>query len=80
RHAPDQGLDVGFARYSQTDTGNTVPLIGELTVTCLPDVSSGEVFAMDFPVDDGVSCLVTNAMKIKKPRRTEAFDGSCDWA
>ena len=30
---------------------------------------------MDFPVDDGVSCLVTNAMKIKKPRRTEAFDG-----
>jgi len=28
-----------------------VPLIGELTVTCLPDVSSGEVFAMDFPVD-----------------------------
>ena len=35
---------------------------------------------MDFPVDDGVSCLVTNAMKIKKPRRTEAFDGSCDWA
>ena len=57
-----------------------MPLIGELTVTCLPDVSSGEVFAMDFPVDDGVSCLVTNAMKIKKPRRTEAFDGSCDWA
>ena len=49
-----------------------MPLIGELTVTCLPDVSSGEVFAMDFPVDDGVSCLVTNAMKIKKPRRTEA--------
>ena len=57
-----------------------MPLIGELTVTCLPDVSSGEVFAMDFPVDDGVSCLVINAMKIKKPRRTEAFDGSCDWA
>ncbi len=40
-----------------------MPLIGELTVTCLPDVSSGEVFAMDFPVDDGVSCLATNAMK-----------------
>ena len=51
-----------------------MPLIGELTVTCLPDVSSGEVFAMDFPVDDGVSCLATNTMKIKKPRRTEAFD------
>ena len=48
-----------------------MPLIGELTVTCLPDVSSGEVFAMDFPVDDGVSCLATNTMKIKKPRRTE---------
>ena len=43
-----------------------MPLIGELTVTCLPDVSSGEVFAMDFPVDDGVSCLATNTMKIKK--------------
>lgn len=27
---------------------------------------------MDFPVDDGVSCLATNTMKIKKPRRTEA--------
>ena len=24
---------------------------------------------MDFPVDDGVSCLVTNAMKIKKAFR-----------
>ena len=35
---------------------------------------------MDFPVDDGVSCLATNTMKIKKPRRTEAFDGSCYWA
>ena len=43
-----------------------MPLIGELTVTCLPDVSSGEVFAMDFPVDDGVSCLATNTMKIKR--------------
>ena len=40
-----------------------MPLIGELTVTCLPDVSSGEVFAMDFPVDDGVSCLATNTNK-----------------
>lgn len=29
---------------------------------------------MDFPVDDGVSCLATNTMKIKKPRRTEAFN------
>ena len=50
-----------------------MPLIGELTVTCLPDVSSGEVFAMDFPIDDGVSCLVTNAMKIKKASENRGF-------
>ena len=49
-----------------------MPLIGELTVTCLPDVSSGEVFAMDFPVDDGASCLVTNAMK-KKASENRGF-------
>ena len=50
-----------------------MPLIGELTVTCLPDVSSGEVFAMDFPVDDGVSCLATNTMKIKKASENRGF-------
>ena len=50
-----------------------MPLIGELTVTCLPDVSSGEVFAMDFPVDDGVSCLATNTMKNKKASENRGF-------
>lgn len=28
---------------------------------------------MDFPVDDGVSCLATNTMKIKKASENRGF-------